>query len=193
VSERVVQAGDRPKTIAAANTHPDHLNTPRAIYNDQQQLAWRWDQREPFGSSPPNENPSGLGTFECNMRFPGQYFDKETNLAYNSFRDFDPGLGRYVQSDPIGLKGGINTYAYVDADPLRSIDPMGLQSNRYYEKCVEELRIYCLVVPLAACAIPCVASGNVFVGGVLMAICAPALNQLCMRAREKECARKWPS
>lgn len=106
--------------------HPDHLNTPRAIYNDQQQLAWRWEQQEPFGNSPPNENPSGLGTFECNVRFPGQYFDKETNLAYNYFRDFDPALGRYVESDPIGIDAGSNTYAYVDDNPLSNYDPTGL-------------------------------------------------------------------
>jgi len=105
--------------------HVDHLNTPRAIYNAQQQLVWRWDQIEPFGSSPPNENPSGLGTFECNIRFPGQYFDKETDLAYNYFRDFDPGLGRYAQSDPIGLRGGLNAYAYVGGSPISKTDPRG--------------------------------------------------------------------
>jgi len=105
--------------------NPDHLNTPRQIYNDQQQLAWRWDQQEPFGSSPPNENPAGIGTFEFPLRFPGQYADKETNLAYNYFRDYDPSLGRYEESDPIGLAGGINTYAYVRSNPLRDIDPTG--------------------------------------------------------------------
>jgi len=48
--------------------HPDHLNTPRQVYNAQQQLAWRWDQAEPFGSSPPNENPNGLGSFDLPLR-----------------------------------------------------------------------------------------------------------------------------
>ena len=76
------------------NSHLDHLNTPRAIYNDQQQLAWRWDQAEPFGNSPPNDNPTGIGTFEFPLRFPGQYADKETNLAYNYFSDYDSGIGR---------------------------------------------------------------------------------------------------
>ncbi len=108
--------------------HPDHLNTPRAIYNDQQQLAWRWDQQEPFGNSPPNENPAGIGTFEFPLRFPGQYADKETNLNYNYFRDYDPGIGRYGESDPIGLDGGLNTFVYVGGKPLRFGDFWGLDN-----------------------------------------------------------------
>jgi len=105
--------------------HADHLNSPRRIYNQAGQEVWRWDNTEPFGDSVPNENPSGLGTFTCNLRFAGQYFDKETNLHYNYFRDYDSATGRYVQSDPVGLQGGINTYLYV-LDPLTQIDPAGL-------------------------------------------------------------------
>jgi RHS repeat-associated protein len=55
-----------------------------------------------------------------------EYFDKETNLHYNYFRDYDPGIGRYIQGDPIGLAGGSNTYTYVANDPLRFADPLGL-------------------------------------------------------------------
>ena len=109
--------------------HSDHLNTPRAITNQTSQAVWRWDQAEPFGTSPPNENPSGLGLFTCNLRLPGQYFDKETNLHYNYIRDYDPGIGRYVQSDPIGLRGGINTYAYALGNPLSKTDPQGLDTT----------------------------------------------------------------
>jgi len=74
----------------------------------------------------PDENPSGLGTFDLPLRLPGQYFDKETNLHYNYFRDYDPSIGRYGESDPIGLRGGLNTYAYVGSTPLSAIDPLGL-------------------------------------------------------------------
>ena len=109
----------------AFNVHPDHLDTPRLVTNSSNQAHWRWDAAEPFGSFPANENPQGLGIFPFNLRFPGQYFDKETNLHYNMMRDYDPGIGRYIQSDPIGLQGGLNTYAYVGSNPLKWIDPRG--------------------------------------------------------------------
>ena len=82
------------------------------IANQQGTTVWKWDQQEPFGSTPPNDNPSGLGAFDFPLRFPGQYYDRETNIAYNWRRDYDASIGRYVESDPIGLHGGINTYAY---------------------------------------------------------------------------------
>jgi RHS repeat-associated protein len=109
---------------------PDHLNTPRMIANSSGTAVWRWDQQEPFGSTPPNDNPSGAGAFEFPLRFPGQYFDRETNLNYNMARDYDPAIGGYKESDPIGLEGGLNTYAYVRANPLGFTDPEGLQAAR---------------------------------------------------------------
>jgi RHS repeat-associated protein len=59
---------------------------------------------------------------------PGQYFDAETGTHYNYFRDYDPTLGRYIESDPAGLRGGTNTYGYVDQRPLITFDPYGLVS-----------------------------------------------------------------
>ncbi|MFZ6675445.1 RHS repeat-associated core domain-containing protein [Undibacterium sp. Xuan67W] len=78
-----------------------------------------------------NENPQNTGVannFSFNLRFPGQYFDKETGLHYNYFRDYEPSTGRYVESDPIGLDGGINTFGYVFGNPVALTDSMGLQS-----------------------------------------------------------------
>jgi len=86
----------------------------------------KWDQQEQFGSTPPNDNPSALGAFDFPLRFPGQYFDRETGLSYNVNRDYDSGIGTYVQSDPLGLAASINTYVYVESNPLLNADPLGL-------------------------------------------------------------------
>jgi len=109
--------------------HPDHLNTPRYIADQSGNAVWRWNQGEPFGSDVPNDDPNGTSNhFEFNPRFPGQYFDRETNLAYNYFRDYDAGQGRFVTSDLIGLDGGLNTYAYVRA-PLGETDRYGIAKD----------------------------------------------------------------
>jgi RHS repeat-associated protein len=107
--------------------HPDHLGTPRAVTRPSDNaLVWKWENTEPFGNSLPDENPSGLGVFAYNLRFPGQYFDQETGKHYNYNRDYDPAIGRYIESDPIGLEGGINTFGYAGSAPLMNIDSLGL-------------------------------------------------------------------
>jgi RHS repeat-associated protein len=130
-----------PTPIAIYYVHPDHLGSPRAVTRPSDNaIVWRWDNTDAFGNNPPNENPSGLGIFTYNLRFPGQYFDAEIATNYNYFRDYDPGTGRYVESDPIGLKGGINTYAYVAANPLVLIDPLGLCApGARMKKCLEKV------------------------------------------------------
>ncbi len=105
--------------------HTDHLNTPQRITNAQQQVIWQW-QGDAFGDGKEIADPDGDGKkFWFPLRFPGQYYDGETGLNYNYYRDYDRQLGRYVQSDPIGLEGGLNTYAYVNSNPLKFIDPTG--------------------------------------------------------------------
>jgi RHS repeat-associated protein/uncharacterized repeat protein (TIGR02543 family) len=109
--------------------HADHLGTPRKIIRPgDNKVVWSWES-EAFGNSLPDQNPSGLGNFVFNLRFPGQYYDQETGLFYNGFRDYDPQTGRYSESDPIGLNGGINTYAYVRGNPVNLIDPLGLSGQ----------------------------------------------------------------
>jgi RHS repeat-associated protein/uncharacterized repeat protein (TIGR02543 family) len=121
----------KPATNPSATTpdlyylHADHLGTPRKITRpSDNQVVWTWES-EAFGASLPEQNPSGLGNFVFNLRFPGQYYDAETGLFYNGFRDYDPQTGRYSESDPVGLEGGINTYAYAKANPIKFIDPTG--------------------------------------------------------------------
>lgn len=106
--------------------HADHLGTPRAITRPSDNaIVWKWDNTEPFGNNAANENPSGLGSFTYNLRFPGQYADAETGTSYNYFRDYDPSTGRFRQSDPIGLAGGLSTYGYALQNPLTYFDPDG--------------------------------------------------------------------
>ena len=74
---------------------------------------WTWNS-DPFGTDAANANPAGAGIFAYNLRFPSQVFDGQAGLHNNYFRDFDPAIGRYVQSDPIGLLGGsYSLYVYV--------------------------------------------------------------------------------
>lgn len=107
--------------------HADHLNTPRVIVDSTGTPVWRWRNHNAFGDNPPDEDPDGDGVkFKYNLRFAGQYFDTETGLHYNYFRDYDPKTGRYLSSDPIGLAGGLNPYLYARANPLYYYDPDGL-------------------------------------------------------------------
>ena len=113
------------KAAGAFAVQADHLNTPRAILGASNVSAWTWNS-DAFGATVANEKPGKLATFNYNLRFPGQYYDKETLTHYNYFRDYNPKTGKYIESDPIGLAGGINTYGYVGGNPASKSDPTGL-------------------------------------------------------------------
>ena len=90
----------------------DHLGTPRTLVSSARQtVVWSWDALDAkgaFGASAPDADPDHDGVpMVFNLRFPGQYYDAETGLHYNYFRDYEPGTGRYVESDPIGFAGGV--------------------------------------------------------------------------------------
>ena len=107
----------------------DQLGTPRQVLKPgvtpaSDTLVWKWDyfaNNSAFG-----ENAPSVQTLTFNLRFPGQYFDAETGLNYNYFRDYESGTGRYVESDPIGQKGGAATYSYAGSNVLSYDDPLGL-------------------------------------------------------------------
>jgi len=108
------------------SVHNDPLGTPQALTDENGKKVWT-AQYDPFGKATVNEDPDGDGNaFTFNVRMPGQYYDQETGLHYNYFRYYDPSIGRYLTSDPIGLQGGPNTYAYVAENPIRYSDPLGL-------------------------------------------------------------------
>jgi RHS repeat-associated protein len=179
--------------------HPDHLGTPRVITASTALAAttgtgitspqtvnkavWRWDS-DPFGSnatanSAPNENPNTLsqvvGTatlpylFGFDLAFPGQKRDRESGKHYNYFRDYDPGVGRYVESDPIGLAGGANTFAYV-RNPIADQDRYGLMGNggtggRSSRYCGSKKTLGCIAddrckTPFATCMDKCISYLN---------------------------------
>lgn len=117
-------------TVGSASTinyvYADGLNTPRAVTDATGTTLWQWNlQGNPFGEQAP---VASIG-YVFNLRFPGQYADAESGLVHNGFRDYCPACGRYLQSDPTGLNGGLDTYVYVDSNPLSGFDPLGLQNN----------------------------------------------------------------
>jgi RHS repeat-associated protein len=100
--------------------HADRLGTPQLVTDGGQNIAWSTTY-QPFGTT-----PIPTGSISQNLRFPGQYFDGETGWNHNGFRDYIPSVGRFVESDLVGLVGGLNTYSYVAANPLSRVDPLGL-------------------------------------------------------------------
>ncbi|WP_231112048.1 RHS repeat-associated core domain-containing protein [Stenotrophomonas maltophilia] len=115
-----------------AYVQPDHLGTPRVVIDPVRNVAiWEWSNKsEVFGNQIPSADPDGDGVaFELALRFPGQQATDSSGLFYNYQREYDPSVGRYSQSDPIGLMGGVSTYLYAYANALGNGDPYGLKTT----------------------------------------------------------------
>uniref|UniRef100_UPI001F480C9A RHS repeat-associated core domain-containing protein n=2 Tax=Cronobacter dublinensis TaxID=413497 RepID=UPI001F480C9A len=118
--------------------HTELNGLPERVTDADGQTVWRgqfstWGKTERELSVPQWQVPQ-------NLRFQGQYLDRESGLHYNLFRYYDPVAGRYTQMDPIGLAGGINTYSYV-GDPLVWVDPLGLMpcgTTKFYRSMSHE-------------------------------------------------------
>ena len=106
--------------------HTDHLGKPQFATDATGVVVWdAGGQVTPFG-----DGINLAAAFAQNLQFPGQYYDAETETSHNHHRTYDPTLGRYLQSDPIGLAGGLNRYAYVGGNPMGAVDPMGLDFKK---------------------------------------------------------------
>ena len=132
VATDYIYLNGRPLAILAGTTftylHDNLMGTPQAGTDSLQNVVWKASYLV-FG-----EPISITGSVIVNLRMPGQYYDSETGLTHNGFRDYVPALGRYLEADPISLSGGFNPYGYAAASPARFADPTGLEGETFLER-----------------------------------------------------------
>ena len=103
----------------------DYLGRPRQV-RDGESNALVWQLSPTLFGGEANKGLEKKTGYQLNVRFPGQFEDVETGLYYNHWRYYDKNTGRYISADPLGLAGGDNVYAYVNAAPTHFVDPPGL-------------------------------------------------------------------
>lgn len=142
--------------------HDDQTGRPIAVTAPNQAVVWS-------AAGLPFDRQVTANTFgDFNIGFPGQYFDSETGLYQNGARDYDASLGRFIESDPIGLAGGVNTYTYVGNDPLNYIDPLGLCCTKAQKEAAKAAKVLATVSNAygnAALGAGAVAAGSAIYGG----------------------------
>jgi RHS repeat-associated protein len=122
-------AGRDVAAIRVLYLHTDHMAAPRLATDALRRVVWTASY-DAYGLATEQMEVDGDGRVaRVALRFPGQYFDEETQYHYNYFRNYDPRLGRFLEPDPIGTAGGTNLYAYAELDPLRRTDPLGLYTE----------------------------------------------------------------
>ncbi|MFS1525204.1 RHS repeat-associated core domain-containing protein [Microbulbifer sp. 2304DJ12-6] len=120
-----IYTGGQVQSATLTYLHTDHLYTPRVGTSQNETVVWRWDS-DAFGQSMPDTDPDGDNNQTVvNLRFPGQIKVAEAPYYYNYYRNYEPMIGRFIQGDPLGLYDGLNTYTYVDNNPLIYTDPTG--------------------------------------------------------------------
>ncbi|WP_279255668.1 RHS repeat domain-containing protein [Shewanella xiamenensis] len=137
-AQEYIYYGGQPVGYVKSNqlyyVHNDQLGRPELLTNTSQAVVWKANLKA-FDRTVLTSSIS-----EFNIGFPGQYFDMESSLYYNMFRYYDPQLGRYIQSDPIGLAGGSNTYTYTYAEnnSIALTDPTGLFVPGFHNRWTNE-------------------------------------------------------
>ncbi len=144
--------------------HTDQVGLPEELSNAQGQIIWqaqyktwgstveeRWEARRLHGAKVQGQTEGDIpqgDRQEQNLRFQGQYLDRETGLHYNTFRYYDADVGRFISPDPIGLAGGINLGRYAP-NPINWIDPWGWElvevnpgKVNYSQRTVSDIRVY---------------------------------------------------